>query len=215
MSVKGRDTQLNIPMLIACVLLCLTMISIHMTSGLYSRYVSTGEGSDSARVIKFGKLNLEESGDFVYDSENLQNDFVIIPGVDLKKKATVSFDGSEAATYVFVEVELSDNWTGPDTFKVSSTDGTTAYMTWKIADGWTYLGQYEKGYVYYKALEPNTKLDKADIVAEEGKIEVSSQIPTITGNNNINDTYIKFHAKVVQANGFENVTQAWASISGK
>lgn len=45
--------QLNIPMCLAFVLLCLTLISMHFTSGLYAKYVSKGTGMDSARVAKF------------------------------------------------------------------------------------------------------------------------------------------------------------------
>ena len=45
--------KVNIPMCAALVLLLLTMISIHLTSGLYARYTATSTGSDSARVAKF------------------------------------------------------------------------------------------------------------------------------------------------------------------
>ena len=45
--------KLNIPMCAALVLLLLTMVSIHLTSGLYARYTTTSSGSDSARVAKF------------------------------------------------------------------------------------------------------------------------------------------------------------------
>lgn len=46
-------TKVNIPMCAALVLLFLTMISIHLTSGLYARYTTAASGSDSARVAKF------------------------------------------------------------------------------------------------------------------------------------------------------------------
>lgn len=45
--------KLNIPMCAALVLLFLTMLSIHLTSGLYARYTATSTASDSARVAKF------------------------------------------------------------------------------------------------------------------------------------------------------------------
>lgn len=45
--------KVNIPICAALVLLFLTMVSIHMTSGLYARYTSTSTASDSARVAKF------------------------------------------------------------------------------------------------------------------------------------------------------------------
>ncbi len=49
----SQKSKMNIPMLAACILLCLTLISVHMTSGLYARYVSRDSGEDSARVASF------------------------------------------------------------------------------------------------------------------------------------------------------------------
>lgn len=43
----------NIPMIAAIILLTLTMITTHMTGGLFARYTTTASGSDSARVAKF------------------------------------------------------------------------------------------------------------------------------------------------------------------
>lgn len=48
---KGRKH--NIPMCMALVLLCLTMLTTHLTGGLYARYTTTATGSDGARVAKF------------------------------------------------------------------------------------------------------------------------------------------------------------------
>ena len=52
--VKARNrTKVNIPICLAAVLLCLTLLSIHMTSGLYARYSSSDAGEDASRVAKF------------------------------------------------------------------------------------------------------------------------------------------------------------------
>ena len=48
-----KKAKLNIPLCAAAVLLCLTLVSIHLTSGLYARYTASATGSDSARVAKF------------------------------------------------------------------------------------------------------------------------------------------------------------------
>ena len=45
--------KVNIPILIAMVLLSLTLISTYFTSGLYARYTEYAEGSDSGRVAQF------------------------------------------------------------------------------------------------------------------------------------------------------------------
>lgn len=61
-----RQTQINIPICLACVLLCLTLISIHMTGNMYARYTSAGQGSDITNVAKFNvsavKTNFNETG---------------------------------------------------------------------------------------------------------------------------------------------------------
>ena len=44
---------MNIPTFAALVLLLLTMITTHMTGGLYARYTTTGSSKNSARVAKF------------------------------------------------------------------------------------------------------------------------------------------------------------------
>lgn len=50
---KQPRMKINIPMAVACVLLCLTLFSCHMTGGLYAKYSSVTSGSDSARVARF------------------------------------------------------------------------------------------------------------------------------------------------------------------
>ena len=53
--------KMNIPMCAACILLCLTLFSIHLTSGLYAKYTAKGNGSDEARVAKFD-VDIKGSG---------------------------------------------------------------------------------------------------------------------------------------------------------
>ncbi len=195
--------KVNLPMAIASVLFCLTLFSIYLTSGLYARYTSTGIGKDTARVITFGDLTFtEESNDFV------------IPGVDLQRKMVVEFDGSEAATYLFVEI-IPEGWTTQDkqTFEVELASGTVA-MQWSVEQDWKFL-QLDKGrYVYYQELAPNTKVTQADVIAKDGTITVSdkitrSEIETLTGIS------IKLRASVVQAGGFANAESAYQSIAAK
>lgn len=47
------NRKVNIPMCLAFILFVLTLISMHLTSGLYARYTATSTGSDGARVAKF------------------------------------------------------------------------------------------------------------------------------------------------------------------
>lgn len=203
---RQSKLKLNIPMCIACVLLCLTLFSFHFCGGLYAKYTASGEGSDSARVIKFNNITLTETGDF-YDGNKL----MIIPGVDIKKEAKVDFEGSEAATYVFVKVTPTAWSAAPDNKAFSLSAGAKELMSWQIADGWDYLADTQ--YVYYRTLEPNQKLDGVDII-KDGKIEVSAAI-TKGELGALTGVAIGLRATVVQATGFENAAAAWASVSAK
>lgn len=48
-----QQRRMNIPMCLAGILFCLTLISIHLTSGLYAKYTTQSSSEDTARVAKF------------------------------------------------------------------------------------------------------------------------------------------------------------------
>ena len=204
----------NVPMCIACVLFCLTLISIRLTSGLYAKYVSTGSGSDSARVISFGNLTLTETGDFTGGTATL------IPGVNLTKQVQIGFTGSESATYVFVELDLasgaSASWFRDNrAFSLcDSSDATRCFLSWSVESDWTYLpGTGAAGpYVFYRQLGTNTPLTNADVIADSGEITVSDAI-TKADLANLTGLSIDIRATVVQSGGFANAAAAWASVS--
>ena len=129
---------------------------------------------------------------------------MIIPGVDIQNGVTVSFTGSESATYVFVKVD-SEKWTYADgKFNLGT------YMNWEVADGWTPVTDSEP--VFYKSLKPNEILKDAPVIKDD-LITVSRTITkSIIGN--LEDT-ISFRASVVQSNGFESPAAAWASLERK
>ena len=80
-------------------LLYLAVVTFALTGVTFSRYVASAHSQDEGRVITFGDLTVTDSG-----SVQVQ------PGVAAQKDLTVRFEGSEAATYVFVELKGSD-WT--------------------------------------------------------------------------------------------------------
>lgn len=195
--------KMNIPMCVAGVLFCLTLISVYMVSGLYARYSTSGTGSDSARVIKFGDITISETGDFLGDTRNM----MIVPGVNLKKEALVQFEGSEAATYVFVEVDLAGPWEyqgDSKNFRIGD------LVDWTVEDDWQRLDG--TAYVFYQELASNNPLN-AQII-KESQIRVSESITKATIAS-LEGASITFRASVVQSNGFENVQAAWASLRSK
>lgn len=204
-----RTAKINTPMCFALVLLCLTMISVHMTGGLYAKYITTASNGDSARVVGFDALTLTETGDFYED-----NKLMIIPGVDLTKKAMVTFAGSEVATYVFVEVVPTGWKAAEDNKSFSITMNSKILMQWSVASSWTFLTSANGAYIYYCELNPNEVLNSADIIAANGKISVSNQI-TKSEISAMTGICIKLRAMVVQASGFESPQEAWDSIAVK
>lgn len=46
-------TKSNKMMIVAAVLLCMTLVSIHITSGLYAKYTVSEDASDNAKVAQF------------------------------------------------------------------------------------------------------------------------------------------------------------------
>lgn len=195
---------------VAAGLVILTIISIYLLSGLFARYVSSDQGSDSARVATFGNLTLTETGDF--DGTDSKKG-MIIPGVPLTKNATVTFTGSEMATVVFVEVIVpKDTWETADN-KAFSYGG----MSWSVATGWEYLTKDLYGgkdrYVFFKILEPNTQLSGEKIV-KDGVISVSEEI-TKANIGSLGNADLTFRASVIQAGGFKTVEEAWGAMAAK
>lgn len=196
-------------MLIACILFCLTLITIRMTSDLFAKYSTSSSSGDSARVAAMGTLSLTEAG---------EETLTFIPGVDLTQDVEVGFTASEVATYIFVDITPTATspvaWETTDhtTFSIKSGDKTM--VQWSVAAGWTYLADDDGNYVYYRTLAPNTALSNADVIAGNGTITVNSTI-TKAELATLTNVSILVHATVVQAGGFDSPEAAWASVSAQ
>lgn len=174
-------------------LLYLAVATFALTGVTFSRYVASAHSQDEGRVITFGDLTVTDSG-----SVQVQ------PGVAAKKDLTVHFDGSEAAVYVFAEVQ--GDWTlGADNRTYTYGAGS---LSWRVADGWTHL----QDNVYYRALSPNTALTAGLI--DGGAVDVSEDmtrtelqaLPTTLG--------IRVQAAAVQREGGDTAETAWARVNG-
>ena len=198
----------NLVLRLASLLLVCVLISTYTLCGLLARYTSSGSGSDSARVIKFGDITITETGDF--KKENNTNQFIVIPGVNLTKDIHVSFSGSEAATYVFIKMNVSNPWefnsSNENEFMINED------MKFSVVSNWTYVTNKDNDYVYSIELDPNETLDE-DVISENGLITVSSDI-TKANISDFNST-IDVKAYVVQKGGFSSAQEAWNSISSK
>ena len=173
-------------------LLYLAVATFALTGVTFSRYVASAHSQDEGRVITFGDLTVTDSG-----SVQVQ------PGVPTQKNLTVRFDGSEAAVYVFAEVQ--DGWT-------LGTDGiyhdAAGLMTWRVADGWTHL----RDNVYYRELAPNTALD-AGLIAG-GTVDVSEDMTRTELEKLSKALSIRVQAAAVQREGGDTAETAWARVNG-
>lgn len=204
-----KKKHVNVPMFLAGVLFCLTLISIHLTSGLYAKYTVSVSSGDSARVIRFGDLTLTETGSFVDEGK-----LMIIPGVNLEKKAVVNFQGSESATYIFLEI-IPQGWTTTDYYKFTISNESKLLMEWNVEEQWKYLTNQTSGYIYYQQVEPNTVVSNMNVIAEDGKIYVNENMNKQEIENLPKSVSIKIRATVVQSGGFESPEAAWNSIAEK
>lgn len=173
-------------------LLYLAVVTFALTGVTFSRYVASAHSQDEGRVITFGDLTVTDSG-----SVQVQ------PGVPTEKNLTVHFDGSEAAVYVFAEVQ--DGWTlGADGIYHDA----AGLMTWRVADGWTHL----RDNVYYRELAPNTALD-AGLIAG-GAVNVSEDMTRTELEKLSKALSIRVQAAAVQREGGDTAETAWARVNG-
>ena len=174
-------------------LLYLAVATFALTGVTFSRYVVSAYSQDEARVVAFGDLTVTDSG-----TVQLQ------PGVSAAKNLTVRFEGSEAATYIFVEVQ--GGWTlGADGHTYT---GQSGLMTWRVADGWTHL----QDNVFYRELAPNTPLE-AGLIAG-GTVDVSenmtrTQLEALPGS-----LRIRVQAAAVQRESGDTAEAAWTRVNG-
>jgi len=96
-----EKNKLNIPMCIAMIILCLTLITTHFTSDLYAKYVSTVTGDDAARVAKF---SITEN----CTSFSTELEIPIEPG-EITKLIEVKNDSEVAVTYELKITNVTDN----------------------------------------------------------------------------------------------------------
>lgn len=186
----GKPNKRRLPL--RAWLLYLAVATFALTGVTFSRYVASAHSQDGARVAAFGGLTVTDSG-----SVQVQ------PGVAAQKDLTVRFDGSEAAVYVFAEVQ--GDWTrGADGIYHDA----TGLMTWRVADGWTHL----RDNVYYRELAPNTALDAGLI--DDGAVNVSENMTRTQLQAAAGTLHIRVQAAAVQREGGDTAETAWARVNG-
>ena len=222
---KHREPVLNAAMCLAVVLFWLVIITTYMSSGLFAKYSTMGMGGDSARVIQFGELTVTETLDIGVTPNG--GNLIFVPGTTMKKDITVDFEGSEADTVVFVELEAKGwNFTAPNATDPASFElkqGENTLMSWEVESGWNYLASDGERHVFYIFLDSNTPLKNKPVI-KDGKVTVN--VATYDAYDALAgaDLNLDITAYAVQANGFyapdrdtavDVATAAWNSVKSK
>lgn len=209
---QNKKAKFRLPF--SAVLLYLALIAAALSGVTFSRYVTGTTVSDSARVAMMKELTVTETGG--------SDQRVILPGVNMIKKAVVDFEGSEMACYVFCAI-TANGWTrAADNFHYTA---GTGILNWAVDDAkWTFLQEDGSTSVYYCIVNANTVL-QADVLADSGKITVSENITRSQLNAlaaSAAPLSIKISATAVQYHGFseghteaERAEAAWNAVKGK
>lgn len=212
---QNKKAKFRLPF--SAVLLYLALIAAALSGVTFSRYVTGTTVGDSARVAMMKELTVTPDG---------LDQRVILPGVDMTRKAVVDFEGSEMACYVFCEI-TANGWTrAADNFHYTA---GSDILNWAVDDAkWTYLQEDGSTSVYYCIVNANTALH-ADVLADDGKITVSeditrSQLDALAAS--AAPLSIKISATAVQYHGFsegllagyteaDRAEAAWNAVKGK
>lgn len=202
----------------AVLMLALVLITSCFVGGTFAKYVTSGSGSDTARVAKFG-VTINANGtmfakEYATDAQTVgtitqsvissNDDKLVAPGTK-GDMAKMTLSGTpEVAVKVTYDatgkVSLGDNWKDADgkfycplVFKIKNADGTTTNI---LGTGYNTAALLERAIVdaingYSKEYAPKTDL------AEKGgeSLAVSWEWPFETadgqgGNRDADDTYL-------------------------
>lgn len=106
----GRDlrqnkTPKNIPIRVAVVLFCLTLLSVYLVTGLFARYTTTAQSSDQARVAAFSIQSGIQDGDT--QSKTVRTE--IVPGAAQEVNIVIHNKSEVAVEYTVKVAKKTDN----------------------------------------------------------------------------------------------------------
>ncbi len=212
MEKQNKKARLRLPL--RAYILYLLLVAFALTGVTFSRYVTTSDGGDAARVAAIKRLEIVETGNFTKPQT-----WTIAPGADIQKKAVVEFDGSEMACYIFLEIK-APAWQHSAAHEYTFADPASgaAVLSWEVADGWTPLCENDGNEVFYRIADATTPLS-ADIIGGDGTVSVSEQITKSDLERFPEALGLTFEATAVQYHGFDDeltdddrVMTAWNTV---
>ena len=187
---KTRKTRISVLSLILLAIAVAALI-IGLVAAKYVREVRMPHkitvSADLAEDIEIfeHKINRTEHGDYETETtEVTENDYVLMPGVDVPKDPTVRIEGyTGLAAWLYVEIVETD---------------LPATVTYTAADGWTLLTGLtgpNGGKIYYRELTNAQTGDLEFPVLANNTVTVSESIPRGT------TLKLDFYAYITQEKG--------------
>lgn len=211
MEEQKKKNRVRLPL--RAYLLYLLVVTFALTGVTFSRYVTSSNGGDAARVAVIRDLTVTETGDVPADGGR----WLLAPGVELTKNAVVTLESSEMACYVFLELE-TEGWQRTGTHSYAIQDGGgTALSAWGVDAAWQLLYGGTDSAVYYQIVPANTPFSAA-VLRDDGRITVSADV-TASRLRALADTGLRIdiQAAAVQyqglGDGMDSTTRAEAAWS--
>lgn len=213
MEEQKKKNRVRLPL--RAYLLYLLVVTFALTGVTFSRYVTSSNGGDAARVAVIRDLTVTETGDVPADGGR----WLLAPGVELTKNAVVTLESSEMACYVFLELE-TEGWQRTGTHSYAIQDGGgTALSAWGVDAAWQLLHGGTDSAVYYQIVPANTPFSAA-VLRDDGRITVSADV-TASRLRALADTGLRIdiQAAAVQYQGLDDgmdsttrAEAAWSAV---
>lgn len=213
MEEQKKKNRVRLPL--RAYLLYLLVVTFALTGVTFSRYVTSSDWGDGARVAVIRDLTVTETGDVPADGGR----WLLAPGVELTKNAVVTLESSEMACYVFLELE-TEGWQRTGTHSYAIQDGGgTALSAWGVDAAWQLLHGGTDSAVYYQIVPANTPFSAA-VLRDDGRITVSADM-TASRLRALADTGLRIdiQAAAVQYQGLDDgmdsttrAEAAWSAV---
>lgn len=213
MDEQKKKNRVRLPL--RAYLLYLLVVTFALTGVTFSRYVTSSDWGDGARVASIRQLTVTETGDVPADGGR----WLLAPGVDVTKNAVVTLESSEMACYVFLELE-TEGWQRTGTHSYAIQDGGgTALSAWGVDAAWQLLHGGTDSAVYYQIVPANTPFSAA-VLRDDGRITVSADV-TASRLRALADTGLRIdiQAAAVQYQGLDDgmdsttrAEAAWSAV---
>lgn len=213
MEEQKKKNRVRLPL--QAYLLYLLVVTFALTGVTFSRYVTSSDGGDGARVASIRQLTVTETGDVPAEGGR----WLLAPGVELTKNAVVTLESSEMACYVFLELE-TEGWQRTGTHSYAIEDGAGKVLSaWGVDAAWQLLYGGTDSAVYYQIVPANTPFSAA-VIGDSGRITVSADV-TASRLRALADTGLRIdiQAAAVQYQGLDDgmdsttrAEAAWSAV---